>query len=157
VKHLADELTAFLDGALATAERAQVEVHLAACASCRAERDRLAKAMALLGRLPAAPAPSGTFEARFHARLAARRAAPGRPRLLDLLAWRRFAPGLAGAAVAATVLVYAGARHRADERSMAEHLDLLESYEVVASVGVVEAADDVQVVAHLDQLVGDRP
>ena len=40
---------------------------------------------------------------------------------------------------------------------MAEHLDLLESYEVVASVGVVEAADDVQVVAHLDQLVGDRP
>ena len=157
MKHLADELTAFLDGSLATAERAQVEAHLAACAPCRAERDRLAKAMALLARLPAAPAPSPTFEARFHARLAARLAAPRRPRLLALLAWRRMAPGLAGAALAATVLVYAGARHRADERSMAEHLDLLESYEVVASVGVVEGADDVQVVAHLDQLAEGRP
>ncbi len=157
MKHLAEELTAFLDGALATAERAQVEAHLAACASCRAERDRLAKAMALLGRLPAAPAPSGTFEARFHARLAACRAAWWRPLLHDFLAWRRLAPGLAGAVVAATVLVYAGARHRADERSMAEHLDLLESYEVVASVGVVEGADDVQVVAHLDQLAEGRP
>jgi len=157
MNHLSHELTAFLDGALAPAEQAEVEAHLAACPSCRAERDRLAKAMALFGRLPAAPAAGPAFEARFHARLAAQRAARRRPRLLDLLAWRRFAPGFAGAAVAATVLVYAGARHRADERSMAEHLDLLESYEVVASVGVVEAADDVQVVAHLDQLVGDRP
>lgn len=157
MKHLAQELTAFLDGALAPAERSQVEAHLAACASCRAEHDRLARAVALFGRLPSAPAPGPAFEARFHARLAAHRAAPRRPRLLDLLAWRRFAPGLAGAAVAATVLVYAGARHRAEERSMAEHLDLLESYEVVASVGVVEGADDIQVVAHLDQLVEGRP
>ncbi|HYS82289.1 MAG TPA: zf-HC2 domain-containing protein [Anaeromyxobacteraceae bacterium] len=157
MKHLADELTAFLDGALAPDERARVEAHLGACAACRAERERLEKAVALLGRLPEAPAPSPTFEARFQARLAAQRALPRRPRLLDLLAWRHLAPGLAGAALAASVLVYAGARHRADERSMAEHLDLLESYEAVASVGVVERADDVQVVAHLDELGEGRP
>ena len=39
MNHLAHELTAFLDGALAPAERAEVEAHLAACPSCRVKLD----------------------------------------------------------------------------------------------------------------------
>ena len=73
---------------------------------------------------------------------------------LDRIAWRWLGPGLVGAAATVGVILYTGAQRRADERFLAEHLDLFESYEAVASVGAVESADDVQVVAHLDQLGG---
>ncbi|GEJ57404.1 zf-HC2 domain-containing protein [Anaeromyxobacter diazotrophicus] len=156
MKHALDELTAYLDGALAPAERAAVEAHLAACGECRAARDRLAGALAALARLPAAPAPSAAFEQRFYARLAAERGARGaRPGLRDWLTWRWAAPALATAA-AATLLVVTTSRQRSHERALAEHLDLLESYEVVASVGAVETSEDAEVVAHLDELEG-RP
>lgn len=155
MKHATEELTAYLDGALSPRERAAVEAHLEACEACRAARDRLADALAALARLPAGPAPSPAFEQRFFARLAAERAGPERPRLRDWLTWRWAAPALATAAVAA-VLVVSTSRHRAHERALAEHLDLLENLEVVASEGVVDTAEDAEVVAHLDQLEG-RP
>jgi anti-sigma factor RsiW len=150
VRHPVNDLTAYLDGALSPAERAGVEAHLARCAACRAERDRLAGALALLSRLPPAPAPSPTFEQRFFARLAAEKAeARERRGFLDRIAWRWLAPGLAGVAA---VALYAGVQHGRDEAFLAEHLDLFESYEAVASVGAVDSPDDVQVVAHLDEL-----
>jgi anti-sigma factor RsiW len=153
VSHPVGSLTAYLDGALEPVERAQVESHLAQCAACRAERDRLAGAIALLARLPAAPAPSPTFESRFYARLAAEKAeARERRGFLDRIAWRWVAPGLAGVAASIGVVLYTGAQRRADEAFLAEHIDLFESYEAVASVGAVEDAEDVQVVAHLDDL-----
>jgi anti-sigma factor RsiW len=152
VKHAQDDLTAYLDGALDPGARAQVEAHLAGCAACRAERDRLAATLALLGRLPPAPAPSPSFEARFEARLAAARAERRERRaLLDGLRWRWLAPGLAAAAMAATAVVVAR-DGRAREVALADHLELMEEYEAVASVGAVESADDVQVVAHLDEV-----
>jgi hypothetical protein len=46
--------------------------------------------------------------------------------------------------------------HRRDQAFLASHLDLFESYEVVASVDAVETPEDVDVVAHLDELEG-RP
>jgi anti-sigma factor RsiW len=146
-------LTAYVDGALEPAERAAVESHLARCADCRAERESLAAAVALLARLPPAPAPSPSFEQRFYARLAAQKARRrGRSGLFDRLAWRWLAPGLAGVAAAAGVVLYTGGQRRAHEAFLAEHLDLFESYEAVASVDAVESAEDVQVVAHLDRL-----
>jgi anti-sigma factor RsiW len=155
-----DSLTAYVDGALEPAERAEVESHLAQCAACRAERDRLAGAVALLARLPAAPAPSASFEQRFYARLAARKAgARERRGFLGRIAWRWLAPGLAGVAATVGVVLYTGAQRRAlvevevEDAFLAEHVELLESYEAVASVGAVESAEDVQVVAHLDELV----
>ncbi len=154
MKHVLDDLTAYLDGALAPGERAALEAHLAACASCRAARDRLDGALALLARLPPAAEPSSGFEQRFQARLAAERSAPERPGLRDWLSWRWLAPALATAAVAMVLVVTTG--RRAHERALAEHLDLLENYEVVASVGAVETPEDAEVVAHLDQLEG-RP
>lgn len=155
--HPLRSLTAYVDGALEPAERAEVESHLAGCAECRAERDRLAAAIALLARLPAAPAPSPTFEQRFYARLAAEKAeARERRGLLDRIAWRWLGPGLVGAAATVGVILYTGAQRRADERYLAEHLDLFESYEAIASVGTVDGPEDVQVVAHLDEL-GVKP
>ena len=156
-RHPTDDLTALLDGALAPDERARLEAHLASCAACRAERDRLAGAVALLERVPAPPEPSPSFEARFHARLAAERFEPGRRRPGIFHAWRWFAPWLAGAAAAAGMLVYAGVRRNDHERLLAEHLDLFENYEAVASLGAVDRLEDVEVVAHLHELGGGRP
>ncbi len=158
MSHPVSELTAYLDGALEPADRAEVESHLARCDACRAERDRLAAALALLTRLPPPPAPSPTFEQRFYARLASEKSeARERRGFLDRIAWRWLAPGLAGAAATAAVILYAGARQRADEVFLAEHIDLFESYEAVASVGAVDRPEDVQVVAHLDELREGRP
>lgn len=152
MRHREDELTAYLDGALPPPEHAAVEAHLAACPACRAARDRLTATLALLRRLPPAAAPSPAFEQRFLARLASERpAAGGGPRLRAWLSWRLAAPALATAALAAALVVTTSHR-RAHERTLAEHLDLLESYEAVASVGAVETPEDAQVVAHLDEL-----
>jgi anti-sigma factor RsiW len=155
VSHPTSELTAYLDGALAPAARAELEGHLAACPACRAERDRLASTIGLLAQLPRAEA-SPTFEQRFHARLAAERTERTRRRgFLDRRApvWRWLAPGLAGAAAAAAVVIHMGAERR-DERFLAEHLDLFENYEAVESVDALERPEDVAVVAHLQDLVG---
>ena len=156
MKHVLDDLTAYLDGVLGARERARVEAHLEACDGCRASRDRLTGALSVLTRLPHAAAPSAAFERRFYERLEAeRRGRPERPGLRDWLTWRWAAPALATAAVAA-MLVVTTSRQRAHERALAEHLDLLENYEVVASVGAVETPEDAEVVAHLDQLEGRR-
>lgn len=170
------ELTALLDGSLPEGERAELETHLAACSGCRAERDRLAATLALLSTLPPAPAPSPTFEARFQARLAAERAprasslSPLRgeteapswssralARLRAGFGWRTLAPGLAGVAAAAGVFLYVGLRHRTDEAFLAEHLELFENFEAVSNVATVETPEDLQVVAHLDELREGRP
>lgn len=50
--HPTDRLVAWLDGALPAADREAIEAHLAACASCRAERDALAAARVRLAALP---------------------------------------------------------------------------------------------------------
>jgi anti-sigma factor RsiW len=153
VRHVDGELTAYLDGALAPREGERVEAHLQACARCRAERDRLAAAIALLARLPPAPEPSPAFEQRFLARLAGERGARRERRgVLAFLSPRWVAPSLVGAAAAAAMVLYAGRERPADDAFVAAHLDLFESYEAVASVGAVERPEDVQVVAHLDEL-----
>jgi hypothetical protein len=54
--------------------------------------------------------------------------------------------------VAAVVVV----RQRADLAGMARNLELLDQYELVASLGDVDGAD-VEVVAHLDELWEGRP
>jgi hypothetical protein len=47
-------------------------------------------------------------------------------------------------------------RAREDRLEMARHLDLLEDYVAVASLGAVESDEDVDVVLNLDRLEG-RP
>jgi hypothetical protein len=60
----------------------------------------------------------------------------------------------------AALLVFGIWIRHADDRSeleMARHLDLLENYVEVASLGVVETSEDVDVVFHLDELREGRP
>ena len=141
--HVLDDLTALVDGALPGDRQAEVEAHLASCPECRAERDSIARALSALSTLPPPPAPAPGFEQRFYARLA--RQAPRHRSILDRLA----------------ALLVAGIWIRqADERmdlEMARHLDLLENYVAVASLGVVETPEDVEVVSHLDELKEGRP
>lgn len=155
--HPVEDLSAFLDGALPVAEREHVARHLAGCASCRAEHDRLAATATTLRRMAAPPAISPTFEQRFYARLTAekltrRRGFAARLGLRWTGAWRWVAPVFAGAAAAAVVLVYTGGQRRADEAFLAMHLDLFESYDEVANLDAIDSPEDVQLVAHLHEL-----
>jgi anti-sigma factor RsiW len=153
--HVADDLTALLDGALPAGRQAQVEAHLAGCASCRGERDRIARALSAIAALPAPPPPSPGFEQRFFARLA--REAPRRRSLLERLGPFRW---LVPAAALAAVLVAGVSIRRAGERAdleMAGHLDLLENYVEVASLDLVETPEDVEIVSHLDELKAGHP
>ena len=159
--HVGEELTALLDGALPPPRRDEVERHLAACPACRAERDRLAGALALLCALPPPPAPSPWFAARLEARLAeAPEPEPaGLGGLLGrLVTWRwRLAVPAVALAGAAALLVLGVRQQRLDEEALAANLELLENYEVVASLGDVETAEDAAVVASLDELGPARP
>jgi len=156
VRHPTEELTALVDGALAPARAADVTRHLEVCAACRAEKERLAGAIAALRRLPASPEPSPLFATRLLARLA-REERPRSPARgasgwgLSALRWKIAAP-MTAAALAAGVVAFAVRTHRADEAAMAEHLDLLLEYEAVASLGVVETAEDASLVAMLDEI-----
>jgi anti-sigma factor RsiW len=155
--HVGDDLTALLDGALPGERRAEVETHLASCPACRAERDRIARALATLSLAPPPPAPPPGFEQRFYARLA--REAPSHRSLLDRLAARPLRWLVPSTGLAALLVAGIWIRH-ADDRmdlEMARHLDLLESYVEVASLDLVETSEDVDVVSHLDELKGGRP
>jgi anti-sigma factor RsiW len=169
-RHPTEELTALVDGALPAPRAAEVLRHVESCASCRAERARIAGAIAALRRLPAAPEPSPLFATRLAARLAREgRPAPSlsngarRPWLVRLGAWLRpsalrwkIAVPASAAAVAAGVAVFAVHLQREEERAVAAHLELLLDYEVVSGLGDVESAEDAAVVAALDDLAPER-
>ena len=152
--HLENEITAYLDGVLDAAQRSEVEAHLATCEACRAVRDRLAWLRAEIAALPAPPSPSPRFRARFQERLAA---GPERGLLRWWMpTWRRGLIGL-GAASAVAAVAFLFITHQRRQEEMALRLELLENYELVASVGVVETPDDVALVAHLDELREGQP
>jgi anti-sigma factor RsiW len=155
--HVDDELTSLLDGALDPARRGEVEGHLAGCAQCRRERDLLAGALATLAALPPPAPPRPGFEQRFYARLA--REAP-RPRsLLERLGARplRWLVPATGLAAALAVGIWVRQDRQRTDLEMARHLDLLENYLEVASLDLVETPEDLDVVAHLDELREGRP
>jgi anti-sigma factor RsiW len=76
-----EQLSALLDDALTAPERSAVDSHLATCAECRRELERLRGTVALLGRLGPAHAPAGFVD-----RVMAEAGRPSRlRRLLDAL------------------------------------------------------------------------
>jgi hypothetical protein len=76
-------LSQYLEGDLDRRAQGEVEAHLEGCASCRSERERFQRVVALLEELPP-PASSGLSLGEFRAALAARQAARQRQ---TRLAW----------------------------------------------------------------------
>ncbi|HTO70024.1 MAG TPA: zf-HC2 domain-containing protein [Myxococcota bacterium] len=98
-------LAAFADGELAPAERAEVEVHLADCAACRAGLAAERRLGELFAALPPVEAP-GDFEARFWGRIARERdATPSRAVWLRAVFSRRVISLAVGTAAVALLLV----------------------------------------------------
>ncbi|HTO54428.1 MAG TPA: zf-HC2 domain-containing protein [Myxococcota bacterium] len=106
-----EELSAYIDGELAPAPRAELESHIQACASCRAEvaaQDRLAEAFASLREVT----PPGDFEARFWARIAREKEAAAEPAgWRRWLTWPRALTAAAVTALGLILLVPAASQH----------------------------------------------
>src|SRR5438045_980047 len=60
-RHVSRQLAAHIDGELASQTAQRVELHLARCERCRAEREQVRSGMALLDHLPAAQAPDSIW------------------------------------------------------------------------------------------------
>ena len=58
-RRTSSDLSAWLDGELSESDARRCAEHVAQCASCRAEQDRLATARELLRAMPAPPVPAG--------------------------------------------------------------------------------------------------
>lgn len=104
--HVLDELHALLDGELAPARRREVEGHVDACQSCRAELSQLREVSAMVRSLPERPLPQG-----FMQKLQRRRAAPAPSRAPQYLlpAPARYA-AFAMSSVIVSVFLYEQAR-----------------------------------------------
>jgi hypothetical protein len=60
MRHPEEHLSGYVDGTLATDERAEVDAHLATCATCREEIELSTRAATMLRELPEVPVPFGT-------------------------------------------------------------------------------------------------
>jgi hypothetical protein len=140
--HIAERLQAYLAGTLTPDARAAADSHLAACPSCREERDLLAAALPILGPVPA-------FEPR--AGFAARVALNARDARTPFVQWLRFSlGGLAVACAVGLAVVATLPSHRpADEVMVAQRLELFEDLAVVQHQ---ESLEDLEVVAVLHTL-----
>ncbi len=148
-EQVSELLTAHLDGELSPAEQAAVETHLAGCPSCQARADALRTAIGALATLPALE-PSAGFEARVLSAL-------GKPRANRPHWARRVAVVVVSCgAVAAAVLVALPGKQlpgSPSDLAIAANLDLFENYDAVEASDALQSAEDVEVVAELDELM----
>jgi anti-sigma factor RsiW len=159
--HVDELLIDHVRGELEGDELRRVDAHLAACAQCRATRERFAHLMAALVRTapPAPPIHWGAYRAELRERLE-RRGARGAAAWAWLL---RPVPALVAAALVA-VLMLAGLPGglRApgapdplalDHPGLASHLDMIARLDVVQQLDLLE---DWNVIGELDQLPEHR-
>jgi hypothetical protein len=101
--HPEEQLSGYVDGTLGTDERAEVDAHLASCATCREEIELSTRALTMLRELPEVPVPFGTTRP-VMAEVGKERTSRGRR------SWGRgtqWAAGLAAAAVLVAVVAVA--------------------------------------------------
>jgi anti-sigma factor RsiW len=126
----------YVDGRLKASEQREVETHLAACPACRVRVNEFRAVAGLLDELPQIE-PSGAFDARVRARVAAE---PARRSW-----WTWFAPS-PRVAFAASMLLLAtiwigsrptergiGPNSDADEQQIANDLPVLENFDVLSN------------------------
>lgn len=152
--HVDEWLVDHVRGDLDRADRARVDAHLAACADCRASRERFTTLMTELARTAPTPPPIhwGAYRAELRERLERRTSGSGR-----LWAWlARPMPALVAAGLVA-VLVMTGlpGGGRApdplalDNTILASQLDMLSRLDVVQQLDLLE---DFNVIGELDEL-----
>jgi anti-sigma factor RsiW len=159
--HVDELLIDHVRGELEGAELRWVDAHLAACAQCRATRERFAHLMAALARTapPAPPIHWGAYRAELRERLE-RRGARGGGLWARLL---RPVPALVAAALVA-VLVLSGLPGglrspgapdllALDHPGLASRLDMIARLDVVQQLDLLE---DWNVIGELDQLPEPR-
>lgn len=110
-----ERLIPYLDGRLSEREHRKVETHLAACAACRLRAEEFRAVTGLLGELPQVE-PSGAFDARVRARVAAE------PQRQAWWAWLTPSPRVAFAASLLLVLVTWTASRPPDKDTYAYHV-----------------------------------
>ncbi len=147
-----EDLTAYIDGELVPARRAEVEAHLGACAGCRSTEALLRRTVARVAELPAfTPSPATRREV-----LAKLDALPPtwRERLSGLLRPAAVLVPVAAAAGVAVLALRPGGGEPALEVSdpgvleLAANMELVEDYDVVG----LDSFEDMEVVAHLHEL-----
>jgi anti-sigma factor RsiW len=153
------ELTAYVDGELAPAAQSAIREHLAGCASCRSTEALLRRAVETLATLPAFE-PSRDLRRRVLTRVG-RAPSAGGDRLRTLFRSRAFVPsvaGLAAAALVALLLVGPGRQALPPGLDDSVALGVAMNFEVVSDYEVLglDGPDDLEVVAHLEELEG-RP
>ena len=152
--HVDEWLIDHVRGDLDPADRARVDVHLAACADCLASRERFAVLMTELARTAPVPPPIhwGAYRAELRERLERRTSGPGR-----LWAWLvQPLPALVAAGLVA-VLVLAGLPSALrtsdpialDNTILATRLDMIARLDVVQQLDLLE---DFNVIGELDEL-----
>ncbi|MCU0700142.1 MAG: zf-HC2 domain-containing protein [Myxococcaceae bacterium] len=145
------ELTAYIDGELSDAERAEVEAQLAADPKLKALEARLRQTVALVKTLPA-PAPSRQLKAQVLSQLDADAAPPG------FFSWQRAVPLFAVAAAALLVFVVRGrlgaqddavpAFVEEDQVLLAQNMDVVEDLDLAG----LAAPEDLEVIEQLKEL-----
>jgi anti-sigma factor RsiW len=153
-----ESLTAYLDGELSSDSRERFEAHLGRCTTCPDE-------LAVLRRVLAGVALAERIEPSSALRRKVLNALDAKAGFLgvwaNFLRARFLVPVGAFATVAALAAVVLGvrstqaSRRHSMELDVANHLDLLEDYELISNVDVPPGTtvEDVELVGHLDELM----
>jgi negative regulator of sigma E activity len=130
-----NKILPYVDGRLKEGERLEMEKHLAACPACRLRANEFRAVSSFLDELPEIE-PSGAFDARVRARVAAE------PAKQSWLVWLTPSPRVALAAsllVMATVWVASRPYEPTaqDEAQINQNLPILENYDVLSDFGAL--------------------
>lgn len=148
-----DDLTAYLDGELPPARRAEMEAHLGTCEGCQKTEALLRRSLASLAALPEFK-PSADTRRAVLAKVDAL-PLPLRERLKALLRPSVLVPSMGLAAALGLAVIIANGRESqildvtdAGTLELAANLELVEDYDIVG----LEGSEDMEVIEHLHEL-----